>query len=176
MIGCIDRERLMMSRLVRFYDIGALAAFLAMMACVLLEVVTRNIIHIPTTWAEESSRFFCVWTVFLGSASAWFRKAHIVINIVPRRLSGRARLVLQLLSEALTGIFILCVWFGTISMMVIQYPAKTTALEISISYFYLGLFVGATGIVIFHIGMMKETILKLAHADMGTGGHEITRK
>jgi TRAP-type C4-dicarboxylate transport system permease small subunit len=55
------------------------------------------------------------------------------------------------------------VWFGTISMMVIQYPAKTTALEISISYFYLGLFVGATGIVIFHIRMMKETLLKLAH-------------
>ena len=156
----------MVSRLVRFYDIGALSAFLAMMACVLLEVVTRNIIHIPTTWAEESSRFFCVWTVFLGSASAWFRKAHIVINIVPRRLSGRVRLVLQLLSEALTGIFILCVWFGTISMMVIQYPAKTTALEISISYFYLGLFVGASGIVIFHIGMMKETLLKFRAPDI----------
>ena len=172
MIGCIDRERWMVSRLVWLYDIGALSAFLAMMACVLLEVVTRNIIHIPTTWAEESSRFFCVWTVFLGSASAWFRNAHIVINIVPRRLSGRARLVLQLLSEALTGIFILCVWFGTISIMVIQYPAKTTALEISISYFYLGLFVGATGIVIFHIRMMKETLLKLAPAHTGTVGHE----
>ncbi len=155
----------MVSRLVRFYDIGALTAFLAMMACVLLEVVTRNIIHIPTTWAEESSRFFCVWTVFLGSASAWFRKAHIVINIVPRRLSGRARLVLQLFSEALTGIFILCVWFGTVSIMIIQYPAKTTALEISISYFYLGLFVGASGIVIFHLGMIKETLLKFRTPD-----------
>jgi hypothetical protein len=38
-------------------------------------------------------------------------------------------------------------------------------LEISISYFYLGLFVGATGIVIFHIRMMKETLLKLTHGD-----------
>ena len=109
--------------------------------------------------------FFCVWTVFLGSASAWYRNAHIVINILPRRLSGRARLVLQLLSETLTGIFILCVWFGTVSIMIIQYPAKTTALEISISYFYLGLFVGATGIVIFHIWMMKETLLELTQAD-----------
>ncbi len=151
----------MVTRLVRFYDIGALAAFLAMMACVLLEVVTRNIIHIPTTWAEESSRFFCVWTVFLGSASAWFRNAHIVINVIPRRLSGRARLVLALFNEILTGIFILCVWFGTVSIMIIQYPAKTTALEISISYFYLGLFVVDSGIVIFHIGMIKDTLVKL---------------
>ena len=74
----------MVSRLVRFYDIGALAAFLAMMACVLLEVVTRNIIHIPTPWAEESSRFFCVWTVFLGSASAWFRNLSTSAQAWPR--------------------------------------------------------------------------------------------
>ena len=42
---------------------------LAMMSCVLLEVVTRNIIHIPTPWAEESSRFFCVWTVLFSGPS-----------------------------------------------------------------------------------------------------------
>jgi len=150
-------------RLVHFYDLGALVAFLAMMACVLLEVVTRNIIHIPTTWAEESSRLFCVWSVFLGSASAWFRNAHIVINIIPRRLSGRPKLLLQLIGEILTGIFVLCVFFGSISIMVIQYPAKTTALEISISYFYLGLFIGITGIVIFHAGLVRQTLARLAH-------------
>ena len=152
--------------IVRFYDIGALVSFLVMMACVLLEVVTRNILHIPTTWAEESSRLFCVWAVFLGSASAWFRNAHIVINILPRRLSGRSKFVLQLFNETLSGIFILCVWFGTIYIMVIQYPAKTTALEISISYFYLGLFVGATGIVVFHIRLIKQTLLGLINPDI----------
>jgi len=98
----------------------------------------------------------------LGSASAWFRNAHIVINIIPRRLSGRPQLLLQLVSEVLTGIFVLCVFFGSIAIMIIQYPAKTTALEISISYFYLGLFVGITGIVIFHARLVKQTISRLA--------------
>ncbi len=154
-----------MQGLVRFYDIGALVTFLAMMACVLLEVVTRNIIHVPTTWAEESSRLFCVWSVFLGSASAWFRNAHIVINIIPRRLSGPPKLLLQLFSEVLTGIFVLCVFFGTMFIMLIQYPAKTTALEISISYFYLGLFVGITGIVIFHARLVKQTLSRLVQPD-----------
>ncbi len=156
-----------MRSIVRIYDIGALVAFLAMTACVLLEVVTRNIIHVPTTWAEESSRFFCVWAVFLGSASAWFRNAHIVINIVPQRLSGKARLFLRLFSEILSAIFIVCIWFGTIQIMIIQYPAKTTALEISISYFYLGLFVGATGIVIFHARMVKLTFQELLKSGAG---------
>ena len=62
-----------MTVLVRFYDIGSLIAFLSMMGCIMIEVFSRNIIHMPTTWAEEASRFFCVWTVFLGSASAWYR-------------------------------------------------------------------------------------------------------
>ena len=52
-----------MRYLVRFFDTGALICFVAMMGCVILEVFTRNVIHIPTTWAEESSRFFFVWSV-----------------------------------------------------------------------------------------------------------------
>ncbi len=129
-----------------------------MMACVLLEVVARNIIHFPTTWAEELSRFMCVWTVFLGAASAWSRNTHIVINILPRRLKGRPKRVLTLLNQSLSGIFILSVWVGTIFIMFEQYEAKTTALEISISWFYLGLFVGATGMVVFHLHLMIRTL------------------
>ena len=150
-----------MRYLVRFYDTGALICFVAMMGCVVLEVVTRNIIHIPTTWAEESSRFFFVWSVFLGSASAWFRGTHIVVNVLPRRLSGRPKLCLQLATQLLTSIFAICAWFGAVWIMVISYPSKTTALEISISYFYLGLFVGLTGITVFHAIQIVETVNSL---------------
>lgn len=148
-----------MKALVRFYDFGALACFLGMMGCVLLEVVTRNIIHVPTTWAEELSRFLCVWTVFLGSAGALQRNTHIIINVLPRRLKGLPKYMLNLLSTGLTAIFIVCVWIGSIYIMIIQYPSKTTALEISISYFYLGLFVGATGMVIFHFSYLIKAIM-----------------
>jgi len=150
-----------MKYLLRFYDIGALICFCAMMACVLIEVVSRNIIHLPTTWAEESSRLFCVWTVFLGSASAWFRGTHIVINVLLRRLVGRIKLSVQLGVEILTGIFLVAVWFGTVAIMKISYPAKTTALEISISYFYLGVFLGLTGIILFHFNALRGTVHSL---------------
>ena len=153
-----------MKTLARFYDFGAFISFLAMMGCVLLEVVTRNIIHVPTTWAEELSRFMCVWTVFLGSASAWHRYSHIVINVLPRRLSGIPKFVLELFTSVLSMIFLLCVWIGGGYIMYIQYEAKTTALEISISYFYLGLFIGAMGMVIFHANMIKEIISRGPHS------------
>jgi TRAP-type C4-dicarboxylate transport system permease small subunit len=131
-----------------------------MMGCVLLEVVARNIVHFPTTWAEELSRFMCVWTVFLGAAAAWARNTHIVINILPRRLRGMPKWMLTLFNQALSGIFILCVWVGSILIMMEQYEAKTTALEISISWFYLALAVGSTGMLIFHLHHMIRTVRK----------------
>ena len=146
-----------MRPLIKAYDLGALICFCAMMGCVLLEVVARNIVHFPTTWAEELSRFMCVWTVFLGAAGAWARNTHIVINILPRRLKGLSKRLLTLMNQTLSGIFILCVWVGTISIMLEQYAAKTTALEISISWFYFGLSVGSTGMLIFHLYLMIRT-------------------
>ena len=147
-----------MRPLIKVYDMGALICFCAMMGCVLLEVVARNIVHFPTTWAEELSRFMCVWTVFLGAAAAWARNTHIVINILPRRLTGLPQRMLTLMNQTLSGIFILCVWVGAILIMFEQYEAKTTALEVSISWFYLGLFAGSTGMLIFHLHLMIRSI------------------
>ncbi len=147
-----------MRPLIKVYDLGALICFCAMMGCVLLEVVARNIVHFPTTWAEELSRFMCVWTVFLGAAAAWARSTHIVINILPRRLRGLPKRILTTMNQGLSGIFILCVWVGAILIMIEQYEAKTTALEISISWFYLGLAIGSTGMLIFHLHLMIHTI------------------
>jgi len=146
---------------VRLYDWGAMTSFCAMMGCILIEVFSRNVIHVPTTWAEEASRLFCVWSVFLGSAAAWFRGAHIIIHVLVSRLSGRIKLSLQIIVDILTAIFLVSVWFGTIFIMKINYPTKTTALEISISYFYLGLFLGLTGMIIFHFNNMALTVRQL---------------
>lgn len=151
-----------MRTLIRVYDTGALICFCAMMGCVLLEVVARNLLHFPTTWAEELSRFMCVWTVFLGAAAAWARNTHIVIDILPRRLKGQSKRMLTMLNQTLSGIFILCVWAGSIYIIIEQYVAKTTALEISIGWFYLGLLVGASGMLIFHLHQMIRTFRRQA--------------
>ena len=44
-----------MRTLIRAYDIGALICFSAMMGCVLLEVVARNIVHFPKAFALKFS-------------------------------------------------------------------------------------------------------------------------
>ncbi len=151
-----------MNRLVQAYDWASLSCFVLMMSCVLLEVVTRNIIMVPTTWVEELSRLLFIYTVFLGAASAWYRGTHIIIDVLPRRLEKRPRLILKLAVECITGILMLCITGGTVYMMTYNYDAVSTALEISLAYFYLGIFLGVGGIVIIHSMQILYTIRELA--------------
>ena len=138
-----------MKKLLKCYDIGALISFCAMFCCIGVEVISRNIIMLPTTWAEEMGRFFCVWSVFLGSASAWYRGSHIAIAIMVTRLTGSAKQALIWFVEVACAMFLIAIWVGTLLMMYESYETTTTALEMSISFFYLGLFLGLTGMVIF---------------------------
>lgn len=155
-----------MKYLLRFYDVGSLISFCAMMTCILLEIVLRNIFKMPTPWAEEASRLFFIWSVFLGSASAWYRGTHIVIQVLVSRLKGRVKSSFKIVVDVLTTIFLIVVWVGTISIMFSSYHQDAHALGISISYFYLGLFLGVTGIIIFHFNFMVHTIRNFgAHAE-----------
>ena len=147
-----------MKYILRFYDWGALISFCAMMLCILTEVLFRNILQMPTTWAEESSRLFFIWSVFLGSASAWYRGAHIIIHVLVSRLTGRLKLSFKVVVDIMTVVFLISIWFGTILMMQSSYHQKTTALQISISYYYLALFLGLTGMIIFLLNDMLKTI------------------
>jgi TRAP-type C4-dicarboxylate transport system permease small subunit len=49
--------------------------------------------------------------------------------------------------------------------MISQHANTTSALEISISWFYLALFVGTTGMLVFHIQQLVQTV----RADAATG-------
>jgi TRAP-type C4-dicarboxylate transport system permease small subunit len=140
-----------------FFEIAALIAFTGMFLAVLIEVFASNVLSMPTTWAEELSRFFCVWTVFLASASAIKRGAHITINILLGRLSGKLSLTLTLLIQVITSLFLICVCYGTLAVMKSSYELTATALQISISYFYLGLLIGSFGMVVYlFVGMVKN--------------------
>ena len=138
-----------MTKLLKFYDLGALLCFCGMFMCVGIEVIGRNVLMLPTTWAEEMARFFCVWSVFLGAASAWYRGAHISIVVLITRLPDKPKKWLGATVEVVCALFVLAVLVGTVILMNESYENKTVALEISISVFYLGLLLGLAGMFLF---------------------------
>ena len=70
---------------------------------------------------------------------------------------GRLLLVVTLLIEIVTVVFLLCVFWGTITIMKSSYDMKATALQISMSYFYLGLLIGSFGMLVYLFeGMIRN--------------------
>jgi TRAP-type C4-dicarboxylate transport system permease small subunit len=72
-----------------FFLIGLMLAY---------EVIARYFFNAPTIWAEELSRFFLVWSVFVGSAWLIHSDEHIRVTVVVDRLPDALRRILRVLS------------------------------------------------------------------------------
>jgi TRAP-type C4-dicarboxylate transport system permease small subunit len=95
--------------------LAALAALLlfATGAMLTYEVVARYFFNAPTIWAEELSRLFLIWAVFLASASLLRSGDHIRVTVLVEWLPGPLRKVLHaasLLFVAVIAGFV--AWYG----------------------------------------------------------------
>ncbi|MEM7695060.1 MAG: TRAP transporter small permease [Pseudomonadota bacterium] len=68
--------------------LSTVSAFLlfAVGAMLTYEVVARYFFNAPTIWAEELSRLFMIWAVFVGSAGLLSGWHHIRVTVVVERL------------------------------------------------------------------------------------------
>lgn len=66
--------------------------------CVLIvnaNVVMRYIAKSPIKWSEEVVTSLFVWTVFLGSAYAHRKHAHLGVDIITNRLRGKTKVIVD---------------------------------------------------------------------------------
>lgn len=55
--------------------------FLAMVAAIVWQVVSRYFLGSPTIWSEELARFLVVWVTMLGSAYVLENGGHVAVTI-----------------------------------------------------------------------------------------------
>lgn len=81
-----------------FFLIGAMLTY---------EVVARYFFNAPTIWAEEMSRVFLIWAVFLACASLLREDAHIrvtvLLDLAPEWVKRVARVVSLLFVAVISG-------------------------------------------------------------------------
>lgn len=87
-----------MKRVTQLFDRFALAlehllaiGFMVLFAVTILNIVLRNVAGIAWMWIPGFSRLAFIWLVFLGIAAAMRRGEHLVIDLLERRLRGRAK-------------------------------------------------------------------------------------
>ena len=73
----------------------ALAMALAV-ATVLWQVFTRYVLGDPSSFTDELVRYVMIWIGMLGAAFAAGQRLHLAIDLLPSRLEGRSRHLLDL--------------------------------------------------------------------------------
>lgn len=69
---------------------------------VLWQVFMRFVLRDPSSYTEELARFLLIWLGLLGGSYAAGQHLHLAVDLLPGRLQGRRRQVLELIIELCT--------------------------------------------------------------------------
>lgn len=123
--------------------------FAGMTINVLWQVFTRFILKDPSSYTEELARYSLIWTGILGGAYVAGQKMHLAIDILPLKLQGKNRIILEIFIQS-------CIFFFAFFVMVIggirlvsitlTLNQLSAALQIPLGFVYL--IVPVSGIII----------------------------
>lgn len=103
------------------------------------QVISRYIFQNPSSFTDELSRYMLIWLGMLGAAYVAGQNQHLAIDIVLRKLEGRAKMKLQILINVLIMVFaIAAMIFGGSNLVYITYllGQKSATLQIPLAYIY----------------------------------------
>lgn len=102
-----------MNRAIRILD-SALAntlvvLMLGLVGAVSWQVISRYVFAAPSSWTEEVARFLMIWVGLLGAAYAFRTGAHLGLDLLPSKLTGRSATSLKRLNSLVVLVFSLAV-------------------------------------------------------------------
>ena len=129
-----------------FRLVSAVAQLLlvASAAAAFYQVIARFVLQSPADWTEVLTRALLIWTVLLGVALAFRHGAMISVELLRSSLRGRAQRLLQHALAAICVVFLAALaWIGGQMTWRVRFQ-NVPSLDISISWIYLAIPVGAT--------------------------------
>ena len=138
--------------IVRFLDrslfrlvlIVAQLLIVSSVAAAFYQVLARFILESPADWSEAWSRASLIWAVLLGVALAFRQGAMLSVEMLRNKLQGTSQRVLEFLIMASCVLFMgFLAWVGGSMAWRVRFQTMPS-LEISISWIYLAIPVGAT--------------------------------
>ena len=92
-----------------------------MAVLVFVNVIARYVFGNSLAVSDEMSTYLFVLMIFMGTAVAARRKAHLGLSIVTDHVSPRARLIISMVMYAISALFCLLIVIFGIQMVISQY-------------------------------------------------------
>ena len=135
---------------------------------VLWQVFTRWVLQDPSSYTEELARYLLIWIGLLGAAYAAGQKLHLAIDIMPQRLTGRARHRLEIAIEVCVFLFalgVMVVGGVRLMMLTLRFDQVSAALGVPLGFVYL--VIPLSGVLI-----MVYAVIEIIERGRALGGDE----
>lgn len=121
----------------------------ALAALVLFQVTFRFVFRTPFDWAEELARYSFIWVSMLGAILGVDAKAHFYVDILPSKLSPRARRGLDLALRTVVFVFLAVVAYLSVTLVTVMRSQTSPILELPLGYMAIALPIGFFGMCAF---------------------------
>ena len=138
---------------------GALVSILMgfMVLDVSWQVFTRFVLRRPSPFSEEVAGFFLIWVSILGAAYAFYKKAHLGIDILTSKTKGLKRQALEVIVNLIILCFALFIMVvGGLKLVILTFELNqiSPAVGIPMGYVYSVIPVSGILIVLYSIGFI----------------------
>jgi TRAP-type C4-dicarboxylate transport system permease small subunit len=117
--------------------LGSCFALVVVILSVTYGVIMRYLFGDAPIWTSELSAIAFTWLVFLGASAAYKRKMHIGIDLLTKRLSGRAQWLVDLVVQLILLIFFGYMIVYGILFSIESYAQPTSIMRLPNTCFYL---------------------------------------
>jgi TRAP-type mannitol/chloroaromatic compound transport system permease small subunit len=130
MTGALKAYVRIVDKLSDWVGIVGMYLIVVMIAVLLLDAVTRNIIHFPLHWCVEFAQFTLAAYYFMGGAMTLKNNDHVRMDLIYSNLSERGKAIMDLITVWCLLFYLGVLLFGSISSL--SYAIATNETRFSI--------------------------------------------
>ena len=151
---------------------------ITLMASIVLDVTwqvfTRFILHNPSSFTEELAGFLLIWIGLLGASHALYTRAHLGIDILTYKFTGRKKQTVDIIVNTIVLLFVFFVMvIGGFRLVSLTFTLNqiSPAMGIRMGYIYLVIPLSGVLMMCYSLGFIIKAI-KLK--DTGESGHQVS--
>lgn len=125
------------------------------------QVISRYVFQSPSSFTDELSRYMLIWLGMLGAAYVAGKNDHLAIDILPQKLTGKAKTRLLIFIHIVIIAFVLPVMIlGGSNLVYITYVLgqKSATLQVPLAYVYAIIPISGFLVLYYQISSIKDLI------------------
>lgn len=129
-------------------EIALVAIMSILVIDVLWQVFSRYVLASPSSFTDELAGFLLIWTGMLGAAYVAGKNEHLAIDLLLQKTKGAKKRQLQILINAIVGVFALFVMVvGGVWLVYTRFYLGVTSAALALPLGYVYLIVPVSGLL-----------------------------